>query len=127
MSLEKERIAKIKEILLQHKGQAKAISARDIALKVDIPDNDTFGGTRGLITKLMEEEDLPIGASHDGFYLICNKDELRQYVLDLSERAGSILNRKVLVMVNYRRFYNQSVELGADDSNDGDDGQARLA
>lgn len=123
MSLEDERKRQIKNILMEHKGKFNAISAREIATKVGIPDNDTFGGTRGLITKLMEEDDLPIGATHDGFYLLSNQVELREYVRDLSERAGSILNRKVLVMVNYRRFYNEAVRINADEPNDG---QSRL-
>ena len=103
--LSEERITAIKQILIHHVGKANAINARQIATQLEIPDNDTFGSTRRLISRIIQNEDLPIGAYKSGFYIIDNQTELKETIKVLTKRVDNI-NRKISkVKANYQSYH----------------------
>ena len=106
--LEEERIKKIEEIILAHKGKKHPITARKIAREVGIPDNDTFITTRMLIRKLIKQKQLPIGAlDNRGYFLMQTNDELRDYLKTLHRRIIGITDRKTRVIRYFENYHNK--------------------
>lgn len=122
-SVEEDRMKKIEEILLKHKGKKNAIYARDIAKAVGIQDNDTFVNTRTLIRKLMKRKQLPIGANEKwGYFIIANQKELDDYIKTLERREKGITDRKIRAMVYFENYYNTDLaEKEEFDENDKED------
>ncbi|MGD0406405.1 MAG: hypothetical protein ABSB10_07130 [Candidatus Bathyarchaeia archaeon] len=108
MSLEEQRLDAIRKIILEHKGKAKAIRASKISKILQIPENDTFATTRGLITKLILEEGMPIAASSRGYFYIENQQELGDYMEYLQERIHQTTNRMVTVFSNFQGKYGKA-------------------
>jgi hypothetical protein len=71
ISTDEEKMEKIREIILQHKGKANAITSKIIALKIGMNEDDTHIGTRSLITELIKNG-MPIGACDNGYFLLRN-------------------------------------------------------
>ena len=108
MSTDEEKLSKIEAILLQHKGKKFPITAREIAKKVGITDNDTFVNTRMLIRALMKNRQLPIGAlDNKGYFIIENQDELNSYVKTLERRARGLTTRKARAIVYFESYYKE--------------------
>lgn len=108
MEREEKQMAEIEEILLGHKGKKNAITAREIAKKVGVRDNDTFVNTRMLIKKLMKNKQLPIGAlDNGGYFLIENQKELNDYAKMLDRRANGIITRKARAIVYFENYYKE--------------------
>jgi len=105
---EEKQLAEIEEILLKRKGKKNAITAREIARKVGIRDNDTFVNTRMLIRKLMKIKQLPIGAlDNGGYFIIENQKELGDYAKMLDRRANAIVTRKARAIVYFENYYKE--------------------
>lgn len=105
---EEKQMEEIEEILLKHKGKKSAITAREIAKKVGIRDNDTFINTRMLIRKLMKNKQLPIGAlDNGGYFIIENQKELNDYAKMLDRRANGITTRKARAIVYFENYYKE--------------------
>ena len=109
MSLEEERLREIKEMLLNHKGKANAITSGKIAVALDIPENDTVATTRSLITKLIREG-LPIGATDNGYFLIETQEELNEYIQRLNDRIYGIYDRINRLISIYNEYYGKSIK-----------------
>ena len=105
MSLEEQRLEQIKNILLKHKGRDNAIPANKIAKMLNIPDDDTVSTTRGLITKLILEDGMPIGACENGYFHIETQQELADYMAYLDQKIEQITTRKAKVVSNYESKY----------------------
>lgn len=105
LTLEQNRLEEIKRIILEHKGAANAISAGEISSLLNIPEDDTVSTTRGLITKLILEECVPIGASDNEYFYIETKKELGQYIDYLDQKILQTTNRKTKVITNYEMKY----------------------
>jgi hypothetical protein len=103
-SEEEDRLRKIKEIILQHKGKAKAIKSKSIALTIGINEDDTHIGTRNLITKLIKDG-LPIGACDNGYFLLETQPEVDEYSQILNGRMLEIYDRIVHIQNNFNMFY----------------------
>jgi hypothetical protein len=101
---EEERLRKIKEIILQHKGKAKAIKSKSIALAIGINEDDTHIGTRTLITKLIKDG-LPIGACDNGYFLLETQPEVDEYSQILNGRMLEIYDRIIRIQNNFNMFY----------------------
>lgn len=105
---EEERLRKIEEIILAHKGKKNTITAREIARAVGIPDNDTFITTRMLIRKLIKRKQLPIGAlDNRGYFLMQDDDELKEYIKTLHRRIIGITDRKTRVIRYFENYHNK--------------------
>jgi hypothetical protein len=103
-------VAKIRDILLGHKGKENAIFSGQIAKQVGI--DDVQGGThvkiRKLIWEAIQKYELPIAARSDnGYYYITNQDELFEYFGNLSDRSFGIEERKRVVRDNYVKTYGE--------------------
>lgn len=105
MTLEEQRLEEIKKILLGHKGKANAIPANKISKMLKIPEDDTVPTTRRLITKLILDEGLPIGAFGKGYFYIETPKELAEYMDFIDEKILQTTNRKVIVYSNYEKKY----------------------
>ena len=108
MSLEEQRLNAIRKVILEHKGKANAIRASKISKMLEIPENDTFATTRGLITKLILEEGIPIAASSKGYFYIENQQELSDYMEYLQERIHQTTNRMVTVFSNFQEKFGKA-------------------
>ena len=106
MSIEEEKLPKIREILLKHKGKKNAIKSKVIAVRVGITEDDTHIGTRSLITKLVKQG-LPIGACDNGYFLMENQKEVDEYNQILNNRIEEIYDRKGRMQSNFDRFYSK--------------------
>jgi len=107
MAAEEEKLRKIKEIILKHKGKANAIKSRRIAAMVGIEEDATHGTTRGLITKLYEEK-LPIGACGKGYFLIENQAEVDEYRRFLNNRIQEMISRIGWLQSNFDAYYRKT-------------------
>lgn len=104
MAAEEEKLRKIKEIILGHKGKANAIKSKTIATMVGINEDDTHIGTRSLITKLVKQG-LPIGACDNGYFLIETRKEVDEYGQLLNSRIQEIYDRLGRLQFNFDMYY----------------------
>ena len=108
MEREQKQMGDIEALLLKRVGRKNAITAREIANKVGIKDNDTFINTRMLIRKLMKNKQLPIGAlDNGGYFMIENEKELTEYAKMLDRRSNGIVTRKARAIVYFENYYKQ--------------------
>lgn len=105
MSLQQKRLEEIKKIILEHKGKTNPIAANKISKLLKIPDNDTVSTTRALITKLILDEGMPIGAYGDGYFYIETAQELAEYVDYLDQKILQTTNRKTKIINNFENKY----------------------
>ncbi len=105
MALEEKRTDEIRKILLEHKGRDNAIPANKISKMLEIPEDDTVPTTRKIITKLIIEEGMPIGAFGNGYFYIETAQELAEYMDYLDQKILQTTNRKVTVYSNYEKKY----------------------
>jgi hypothetical protein len=103
--LSEERKTAIIQILIHRRGKANAINSKQIATQLNIPDNDTYGATRKLIKKIIETENLPIGAYRKGFFIMETQEELNEEIIKLNKRITGIKNRAEKVRTNYKQFH----------------------
>ena len=101
---EDERLKQIREIILSHKGKARAIKSKTIALRVGIKEDDTHIGTRALITKLVKEG-IPIGACDNGYFLLQTQEEVDEYSQLLNGRMLEIYDRIIRMQNNFNNFH----------------------
>jgi len=104
LSIEEDRLRKIKEIILQHKGKANAIKSRTIALMIGMSEDDTHIGTRSLITKLIKDG-MPIGACDNGYFLLETQQEIDDYHQILNGRMLEIYDRIIRIQNNFNVYY----------------------
>jgi hypothetical protein len=105
MGLQEERMDAIKKMLLEHKGKANAIRAGKIGKDLNIPQNDTMQNVRALIAKLIINEEMPIGACGNGYFIIENEQELADYVKYLQQRILQTTNRMATVVSNFEGIH----------------------
>jgi len=105
LNLEQQRLDAIRKIILEHRGKANAITSGKISKLLDIPHDDTVATTRSLITKLILEERMPIGAHRRGYFYIENQKELTDYMAYLENRIHQATTRMVTVFSNYQSKY----------------------
>lgn len=104
MSTDEEKMGKIREIILQHKGKANALKSKTIALRIGMNEDDTHIGTRSLITKLIKNG-MPIGACDNGYFLLETQKEVDEYHQILNGRMYEIYERGVRIQDNFNRYY----------------------
>lgn len=102
---------KIRDLILKHKGKANAISSKEIAKIVGIKAGASTVSIRGKITETIIKYAIPIGSSGKGYFLITNKDELRDYFVFLENKILGNISRKALINSAYFRYYKDE-ELG---------------
>jgi len=101
----------IKEIILEHIGKKNGIRSPKLAKIIGVDPGGSNVNIRRLILETIRIYSLPIGShTYYGYYLIENKDELKEYIRSLDSRRHEIDQRKVLVNVAYYR-HNEGEEL----------------
>ena len=105
MTLEEQRLESIRKIILEHTGKKNAIPANKISKVLDIPEDDTVPTTRRLITRLITEEGMPIGAFGKGYFYIETASELAEYMTYLDDKILQTTNRKAIVYSNFEKKY----------------------
>ncbi len=111
MEREEKQMEKIEKILLSHRGEKNAITARKISTIVEIEDNDTFINTRMLIRKVIKKKQLPIGAlDNGGYFLMEDPKELSEYIQTLNRRIIGITDRKARVIRYFEAYHNKKFD-----------------
>lgn len=102
--LDKEEKA-VLEILNGHIGEENAINAGIVGKQLKIPQNATHVTVRGIISRIIDKTDIPIGANSNGFFIIKNADELVRYAEALVRRSQEIDHRRIKVDSNFRQYF----------------------
>lgn len=87
----------VKDILLDHRGEANAISAREISERLNENEVGSFPKTRMIVRDIMLEDQIPIASTNKGYYVVETEGELRDYVDQLEQRILGISERKFAV------------------------------
>ncbi|MCX6650040.1 MAG: hypothetical protein NT131_00025 [Methanomassiliicoccales archaeon] len=104
VKLEKDEKA-VLDILNEHVGEAYAISADEIGRRLKIPQSATHVPVRDIVSQILIKTDVPIGASSKGFFIIAIQEELIRYEGALDNRSQKIIERRIRVNENFRRYY----------------------
>ena len=121
MSLEQ-----IRDILLSHRGKENAIKAKDIANQIGIDRGPSSVTIRTKILESIKTFKIPVAGNPAlGYFLITNKDELKDYQKSLQGRIQKIFERSLIMEILYYRYYHdEELELGDEffgpDENEGD-------
>lgn len=99
-------LARLRDLLARHRGRAKAISARDLALILGIRDNKTHFAVRSAILRLVEAGH-PIGSvqteTGGGYFWIESEAELALVVRQYRSRIQELEARVERLVEAYRR------------------------
>ena len=102
---ENKILFEIKKILEQHKGKANQISAGKIAEMLNLKQEDTHIAPRTLIFKAIKKFNIPLAGSSKGYYLITDKEELKEYMNSIDGRIKKIKERKSTVKKAFEKYY----------------------
>jgi hypothetical protein len=99
---------RILSILQRHVGRANAITADDLAMRLNIKGANANRRVRMIIARMVLNNGEFIGSSpHEprGFWLIDNRDEAREVLLNWRNRSLSLMRRyKRIAELAYRKF-----------------------
>jgi hypothetical protein len=104
--IEESILQKIKEIMKDHIGANKSISAGKIAEMLGLRQEDTHVEPRKYIRQAISELKIPIASNSKGYYLIADKAELEKYSHALDNRIKGIEDRKKIVSDAFKAYYN---------------------
>ncbi|MBW1699652.1 MAG: hypothetical protein JRH18_17215 [Deltaproteobacteria bacterium] len=99
------QLHKIKEILENHIGKENQISSGEIGPEIGIYEDATHVQVRNLIREAIEKLRLPIGGGNRGYYLIKDRNELRQYTASIENRISEMQRRKDLIEEAFDDYY----------------------
>lgn len=94
---EDEAKDRVKELLLEHEGSDDPITSREINEEINLDNLGSFPSTRAVIRELVLEDQLPIAATSQGYFIIQDENELSEYVDQLESRVMNITERKFAV------------------------------
>lgn len=83
----------LEEELQDHSGPEEAVSSSELAERITGEDTEANPKTREAIRVLVEERAMPIAASHRGYFLIENEQQLDEYLEQLRARKVGIETR----------------------------------
>jgi len=119
-------LEQIRDILLAHRGKENAIRARDIANQVGIDRGPSSVTIRRKILETIKTYKIPVAGNPAlGYFLITNKEELKDYQKSLQSRINKIIERSLIMeRLFYRYYHDEELELGDEffgpDENEGD-------
>lgn len=92
--IEDEKLLVLARILTNHQGSDNPITSAELSTKIGERDaHATNPDTRELIRELIFEYQFPVASSTQGYYLISDEEEFREYVKSLTERRDKIDSR----------------------------------
>jgi hypothetical protein len=99
------QLDEIKRILENHIGKENQISAGEIGPKIGIHEDATHVQVRDLIRQAIEIFGLPVAGGNRGYFLIKDKNELRDYVKNIEGRIEEMQKRIILVERAFNTYY----------------------
>jgi ABC-type uncharacterized transport system ATPase subunit len=93
----KDARKRVKEMLLDHRGQDDPISSREISDQLEKDEVGSFPETRMLVRDIMLEDQIPVASSNSGYYVVETEEELKDYVDQLESRILGMSERKFAV------------------------------
>lgn len=78
-------------------GPDNAITSGELASSVGIADAEANPKTREAVRILVEERQVPVAATSQGYFLMTNQDHLETYLETLDGRIAGIQDRKQIV------------------------------
>lgn len=97
---------RIKDILLQHRGKASAISAKEISRQIGFPMEDTQAVSRQAIKRTEEMFSLPIISCNKGYFIAETAEEMKQYCSNINKRIDGMkerMNRAQLYFLEWKK------------------------
>ena len=91
----------IKQILLQHKGKARAIKSKNISSRIGLPMEDTQKISRAAIWYTAEKYGLPLVACKNGYFIAETDDEIDEYNANIQHRIDGMEKTRQMVNRNY--------------------------
>ena len=97
-------IDKLKEILLQHKGKANAITSKEISRKMGFPMEDTQSVSRKAIWKTAKHFGLPLISRNKGYFIAETDDEITEYKSSIQNRIDGMEETRKRAIKNYKEW-----------------------
>jgi len=95
---------KIKEILLQHKGKANAITSKEVSSKMGFPMEDTQAVSRKAIWETAKEYGLPLVSCNRGYFIAETDDEMAEYNSNIQSRIDGMEETRKMANKNYQEW-----------------------
>ncbi len=90
-STDEEAIGKVYEALMNHLGRLNAVSTKDLAEEAGMKFKSELGpNMRAIIRGVKRDYRLPIGSCTKGYYVICSKPDLVNWVKEQKAQRDSI-------------------------------------
>jgi biotin carboxylase len=107
-------IEQIRDILLDHKGKRNAIKSKEIAQQINIDRGPSNVTIRTKILETIKTYKIPVAGNPAlGYFLITNKEELKEYQKSLQSRINKIIERSLIMeRLYYRYYHDEELELG---------------
>ncbi len=94
----------IRDILLQHRGKANAITSKAISRAMGFPMEDTQSLSRKVIRETEEKFGIPLASCNKGYYIAESDEEMKEYNSIIQRRIDGM--EKTREMAN--KFYQES-------------------
>ncbi len=95
---------KIKDILLQHKGKANAITSKQISKAMGFPMEDTQVVSRTAIKETEKRFNLPLLSCSKGYFIAENDKEMKAYNANIQRRIDGMKKRRKMANENYQKW-----------------------
>lgn len=95
---------KIKDILLQHKGKANAITSKEVSRKMGFPMEDTQSVSRKAIWETAKEYGLPLVSCNRGYFIAEADDEIAEYNSNIQSRIDGMEETRRMANINYQEW-----------------------
>ena len=107
-------IEQVRDILLDHKGKKNAIKSKEIAKQINIDRGPSNVTIRTKILETIKTYKIPVAGNPAlGYFLITNKEELKEYQKSLQSRINKIFERSLIMeRLYYRYYHDEELELG---------------
>jgi hypothetical protein len=101
--------------ILQGTTKANPVTSEELGVKLGISDVEGNPLARSIITEVIRQKHLPLGATGRGYYVMKTIEDLKEYRDDLNRRIAGTLDRIRLVEAAFEKTNGiQSVDEAAD-------------
>lgn len=98
---------KIRDILLQHKGKANAITAKKISNKMGFSMEDTQSVCRRAIRETVKIYEIPLVSCNKGFFIANTDEEIEEYNSNIQSRIDEMKKTRNMANKNYKKGKNE--------------------
>lgn len=85
---------RVEHVIRANRGKENVIPSCEIAAEAGINEEGNYTETKEIIRDLLDKEQVPIGATHQGYYLMETNEEVEDYLSTLRSRVHEI-NRRI--------------------------------